>query len=498
MPQFSSNYTLKKGSFVAGSQCAKRMWLELHEKGAPELIPDAASRWLMDQGIAVGKLAQRYVAGGLAIARGGRSVASILSESWAAISDPRVNVIYEAGFISHDTLVYSDILERNPTGFTLIEVKSTTHVNEDEHIPDLAIQTHVLRGAGVRVTRCELMYLNRECRYPDLADLFKRADVTELVEDRLLSIPYELDSLKAVAASKTVPNVQVGPHCTSPRDCAFMDRCWPEVPDDHVTNLYMIQKKKAAQFAEAGWIKIQDLPDDLKLSAIAARQRRSLRAGTMIVEKNSLLASLQNLNKPIAHIDFETVAPAIPVWNGCRPYDNVPVQLSCHFVDSFGNIRHHEWLTSDDRDPRPAIGHALIDACEGARTVTAYYSKFEQTCIRLIADVCPEIAPRLLEIADNIVDLLPIVREHVYHPEFRGSFSIKSVLPVLVPGMSYAELPISEGGTASATLMRMMFRSEEFDELEREKLRENLLQYCKRDTEAMVALTERLTQLASS
>lgn len=498
MPQFNSTYTLKKGSFVAGSQCAKRMWLELHEKGAPELVPDPASRWLMDQGIAVGKLAQSYVPGGLAIARGGRSIPSILSESWAAISDPRVRVIYEAGFISHDTLVYSDILERNPTGFTLIEVKSTTHVNEEEHIPDLAIQAHVLRGAGVRVTRCELMYLNRECRYPDLDNLFKRADVTELVEDRLLSLQYELDSLKEIAASGIEPTVQVGPHCTSPRECAFMDRCWPEVPADHVTNLYMIQKKKAAQFADSGWTRIQDLPDDLKLSAIAARQRRSLRAGTMIVEKNSLLAALQTVSAPIAHIDFETVAPAIPVWNGCRPYDNVPVQLSCHFVDSLGHIRHHEWLATDDRDPRPAIGHALIEACEGARTVTAYYSKFEQACIRLIADVCPEIAPRLLEIADNIVDLLPIVREHVYHPEFRGSFSIKSVIPALVPRLSYSELQISEGGTASATLMRMIFRSEEFDEMEKEKLRKNLLLYCKRDTEAMVALTERLTQLATS
>lgn len=481
---------------MAGAQCPKRMWWEMHEKGSPELIPGEAARWLMDQGIAVGKLAQQYVPGGTLISRGGRSFTSVLADSWAATTDPRVQVVYEAGFISHDTLVFTDILERNPTGYTLIEVKSTTSVSELEHIPDLAIQTHVLRGAGVRVTRCEVMHLNRECRFPDLSNLFRRTDVTEMVDDRLACLPYELENLMAVARSASPPVVQTGPQCTLPRDCPFMDRCWPAIPDDHVTKLYMIQKKKVAEFTEAGFTRIQDLPDDLKLSVIASRQRRALRQGAIVVEKEALIEALRTLAPPIAHIDFETVAPAVPVWNGCRPYDNVPVQLSCHFVDAHGTARHISWLAPDDRDPRPAIGRALIEACEGARTVTAYQSKFEQVCIKLIADACPEIAPRLMEIANNIVDLLPIVRENVYHPSFHGSFGIKAVLPALVPGRGYEELEIGEGRTASAQLMRMLFRSGEIEDAQRERLRESLLLYCKRDTEAMVALTERLGQLA--
>ena len=496
MSTWTSTYTLKKGSFVAGVQCAKRMWWEIHEKGCEELEPDIASRWLMDQGIAVGKLAQKYVPGGTLIRRGGRSMSAILSDSRAALRDPHIPVIYEAGFLAHDTLVYADMLERNPTGFTLIEVKSTTSVKELEHVPDIAIQAYVLRAAGVRVTRCELMHLNRECRYPDLGDLFIRADVTDLVEDRLSSIQYELAQLIAVAKSDAVPSVAIGQHCSLPRDCPFMERCWPLLPDDHVTTLYMIQKKKVAEYLDSGWTRIQDLPDDLKLSAIAGRQRLALREGAVVVEREALDRALRTLAAPIAHIDFETVAPAVPVWNGCRPYENVPVQLSCHFVDALGNARHFSWLAKDDRDPRPEIGHALIEACEGARTVTAYYSKFEQTCIRLIADVCPEISSRLNEIADNIVDLLPIVRDHVYHPEFRGSFGIKSVLPALVPELGYDGLEIAEGGTASAQLMRMLFEPEAMEAAEREKLRESLLAYCRRDTEAMVALTERLTALA--
>ena len=496
MSDWKSSYTLKKGTFVAGVQCAKRMWWEMHEKGCDELKPNIAARWLMEQGIAVGKLAQKYVPGGTLINRGGRSLSAILSDSREALRDPRIPVIYEAGFVAHDTLVFTDMLERNSTGFTLIEVKSTTSVSEMEHVPDIGIQAYVLRAAGVRVTRCEVMHLNRQCRYPDLENLFTRADVTDLVEDRLGSIQYELAQLLAVARADTAPQVSIGQHCSLPRDCPFMHRCWPVVPEDHVTTLYMIQKKKAAEYLEAGWTRIQDLPDDLKLSAIASRQRRALRQGTIVVEREALDGALRTLAAPIAHIDFETIAPAIPVWNGCRPYDNIPVQLSCHLVDALGNTRHFSWLAQDDRDPRPAIGYALIEACEGARTVTAYHSKFEQACIRLIAEVCPEISSRLLEIADNIVDLLPIVRDHVYHPDFRGSFGIKSVLPALVPELRYDGLDIAEGGTASAQLMRILLKPEAMEDMERERVRNALLAYCSRDTEAMVALTERLTALA--
>ena len=138
----------------------------------------------MEEGAKVGVLARLYVPGGRLIKRGGRSVNAILDESKAALADPSVPAIYECAVIADNTLVFADILERVDGGFVLIEVKSKTSVSEQKHIPDVAIQAHALRAAGVTIVRCEIMHLNRDCVYPDLSNLFAREDVTDLVEAR--------------------------------------------------------------------------------------------------------------------------------------------------------------------------------------------------------------------------------------------------------------------------------------------------------------------------
>ena len=207
-----------------------------------------------------------------------------------------------------------------------------------------------------------------------------------------------------------------------------------------------------------------------------------------------MVLELAQVTRPVAHLDFETVQPAIPRWPGCRPYDQIPVQLSCHVVDADGTTSHHEWLFDGAGDPRPDAARAILDACAGARTVTAYSASFEKKCIELVADACPGEAAALLRIAGSLVDLLPIVRGHVYHPDFGGSFSLKKVLPALVPEMSYDGLEIAEGGTAQVHLSRLLF-DPNVSEAERREIRDALLRYCKLDTDAMVALERRLLAL---
>jgi hypothetical protein len=220
-----------------------------------------------------------------------------------------------------------------------------------------------------------------------------------------------------------------------------------------------------------------------------------VRQGSVIVEREALIAALRRVDRPVAHLDFETVQPAIPLWPGCRPYDQIPVQLSCHVAGANGETRHHEWLFDGEGDPRPAAAQAIIDACRGASTVTAYYAQFEQACIRLVAEACPEHATELLAIAESIVDLLPIVREHVYHPGFGGSFSLKKVLPALVPELTYQGLAIAEGETAQVRLSQMIFERETMTDEQRLEIRDALLEYCELDTKAMIALEERLREM---
>jgi hypothetical protein len=205
---------------------------------------------------------------------------------------------------------------------------------------------------------------------------------------------------------------------------------------------------------------------------------------------------MKTLAYPVAHIDFETIQPAIPMWNGCRPFDQIPVQLSCHLVNADHTETHSQWLFDGKGDPRPGMAKAILEACKAAATVTAYSAQFERGCIELVADACPDQAALLKGIADNLVDLQPIVRENVYDEKFAGSFSIKRVVPALVPGLDYSDLPIAEAETASVQLARIILGGPTVHPEERAELREALLEYCKRDTAAMVALSNRLTELA--
>jgi predicted RecB family nuclease len=486
---FSKKYAL------AGLQCHKRLWWEMHDHGAEELRESPALRYRLREGTAVGALARSYVPGGLLIGGPRRSQAGLIAETRGAMATPNIPAIYEGAFRALETIVYTDILERTGNTWTLIEVKATTSVSDPEHLEDIAIQACVLRAAGVDVTRYEIMHLNRECRFPDLANLFTRQDVTEDVAPLLDEMQQHIAEQQRVVRLAEPPVVATGEHCSEPRDCAFMSRCWPPVPAHHVTTLYRIGRK-AAGFVANGWEMIAQLPDDVKLSAIAARQRRAVRQGEVIVERDALLAALSALDRPVAHLDFETIQPAIPRWDGCRPYDQIPVQLSCHVVNADGSTKHHAWLFDGDGDPRPAAARAILDACRGARTVTAYFSSFEKECIKLAAAAAPELADELLAIANTIVDLLPIVREHVYHPEFAGSFSLKKVLPALVPALSYSGMRIAEGETAQLELSRLMFEREGMSGEERAEIRAALLDYCELDTKAMVALEQRLRELA--
>jgi len=486
---------LSKSRFVAGLQCAKQLWWRVHEPEAEELVPDPATERIFARGHQVGAAAREHVPGGVLIDLPHWDVHGRVAATRAALGRGE-RVIYEASFLEDGVFVSIDILERRGDTFVLSEVKSTTSVKE-EHLPDVAIQLHVARRAGVDVRRAELMHLNRDCRHPDLSNLFVRQSVTAMLGGLMRRIPEEIARLRAVLAGAVAPDVGTGPHCSKPYECAFWDRCWPEPPPHHVGTLYRLGSKRLEALLAAGIDTIHALPEGYEASEVAARQIRSVRAGALVVEPG-LGRALARLRPPLAFLDFETVSPAIPVWPGCRPYDAVPVQLSVHRPTP-GGVDSSAWLAPDGAaDPRAACAEALLEACRDARTILAWNAPFEQRGIEQLAQAVPAAQARALRaLSGRIVDLLPIVREHVYHPDFGGSFGLKDVLPALVPGLGYDDLAIADGDAASAALETLLFAPDTVTGAERAALRANLLRYCERDTLGLVRLWERLGELAA-
>jgi hypothetical protein len=485
---------LSKSRVMAGLQCHKRLWWTVHEPMAPELELEDVVQASMDRGTRITEIARTYVPGGVLIDLPYNAYDERVNRTQQALGEG-APAIYEASFRADGVFVAVDILTRQGDGFRLTEVKSTTRV-KDAHIPDVTVQAHVLRRSRLRVVGTEVMHLNRACAYPDLSNLFVRADVTDAAKALEQNVPTWIAEQTAMLGGP-LPEVPTGPHCRAPYDCPFMARCWPTLPPHHVSTLYAMKLPRIAELDGQGYRLISDLPDDVPLGPIQDRQRRAVRESRIVVEPG-LVDALKVFVPPIAFLDFETVGLAIPVWTGCHPYDFVPVQFSCHVQDANGGIVHHEWLADGPEDPRPALAARLVEACGSARTVVAYHARFERGCIEQLAEAVPALAPALHEIAGRLVDLLPIVRNHVYHPDFGGGFGLKSVLPALVPELRYDDLPIADGGTATLELERLLFSTYGLQAETKEQLRRDLSRYCTQDTWGLVQVLLRLRRFVET
>lgn len=482
---------LSKSRFVKGWQCEKLLWWTAHEPDAKELQPDKVLQDLFDQGRQVGELAREQFPGGVLVHQQA-APAERLAATQRAL-DAGAPAIFEASFEKGGVFAAVDVLLRGEAGWTLIEVKSASAA-KPEHIPDAAIQTWVLRQAGLDLTRVEIMHLNKEYRHPGRGDLLARTDVSAEVEAFLPRIPEKVEELLA-ALDGPLPEKKIGAHCYEPRQCPFFDRCWPDDPM-HIRHLYNVGPKSTISYMASGVHSIRDLPPAAKLPWPARRQIRAINQQRLIVEP-ALAQALVPFESPLGYLDFETVARAVPVWNGLAPWGAAVAQFSYHEEQSDGGHTHVGWLAEGPGDPRREVAETMLQATAGAKRIVTY-SAYERTRIRELAALVPELAQPLEELIGKLVDLLPVVRNNVYHPDFRGSFSLKYVLTPMVPDLSYDDLVIVDGRLASVEIARLLFVAHKIPAAERDRLRQDLLDYCKRDTWATVRLMARLRELAAA
>ena len=486
----ASSRRLSKSRFTAGLQCHKLLWWKVHEPEAVELQPDIVLQDRFDQGREVGRLATAHFPGGRVIQLDRGDLQRAVRDTRAAL-DAGTPSIYEASFFEHDTFVAVDILERLNGAYRLIEVKSASSL-KDEHIPDVAVQWYVLGRAGLDVAAADVMHLNNEFRHPDRGELLVRTDVTTPVDEWLVRVPGELDAQLAMLAGP-LPDVAIGTHCFEPRDCPFLERCWPQ-DRNHIKKLYNVGAKTVEKYFLQGIQWISDIPPTQKLPPAARRQLRALAEDRLIVEPG-LGKALEPFDCKLGFLDFETISRAVPVWPGMGPWHQAAAQFSYHEAKGDGTYSHAEFLAEGPEDARPALAEAMLRATANAERVVMY-SHFEKTRIRELQDVVPDLAPGLRDLEEKLIDLLPVVRNYVYHPDFMGGFGLKYVLHPLVPALTYDDLVIVDGLVASVEIARLLFVAGKLSPEQHEKTRYDLLQYCKRDTWATVKLVERLRELA--
>src|SRR5436309_11697325 len=480
---------LSKSRFTSGLQCHKKLWWEVHEPDAIELQPDKVLQDLFDQGRQVGEAARARYPGGVLIDLPHHAGAERVAATQKAI-EAGAPAVFEATFIADDTFVAIDVLEKLKDEYRLTEVKSSTS-QKDEHISDVAIQARVAAACGVKVTAAEVLHLNKEFRHPASGDLFARTDVTGLVAAVLPAVPDEIARHRDMLAGP-LPAVPIGAQCFEPRECPFIGRCWPHGPD-HIGNLAGVGPKKTVAYLERGITSIAALPANEKLNFTQKRQLKAMAENRIIVEP-TLAGELEPFAGRLGFLDFETIARAIPVWPGMAPWQQAAAQFSYHERQPDGTYTHVGFLAEGPEDARPPLAAAMVRATANAERVVTY-TAFEKTRIRELQRAVPELATELAALEAKLIDLHPVVKNCVYHPDFRGSFSLKDILTPLVPELTYNDLVIVDGRVASVEIARLLFVADKIPKHERDRVRQDLLNYCERDTWAMVKLVEKLRSL---
>ncbi|MEK7351131.1 MAG: DUF2779 domain-containing protein [Nitrospirota bacterium] len=486
---------LSKSKFLSGLQCHKRLYLEVHQ---PSLAtkPDAATQAIFDMGTEVGELARSRFSGGVLVAAGYRQTEAALAQTAELVQDLMVPAIFEAAFLYGGVLIRADVLERvltaegQPCGWRLIEVKSSTKV-KDVHLEDLAVQSEVILGAGLTLVSVGLMHINTGYLYRegaiDLTELFAIQDLSEVVAQRRAAVPERLAIMSRMLLQPQAPDIEPDRHCHTPYDCPFWEHCTKDKPARWIHYLPG-SKQVVTQLAQQGVTTIDEIPDGTKLSSVQRHVKENVE--WVSAKLGSVLKAVQH---PVHHLDFETVMLAVPRFSETRPYQALPVQWSNHIEQPNGELRHEEFLHKDVSDPRKVLAEALLESL-GDKGSICVYSPYERSILEQLAVAVPSLRQALLRIVGRLWDLFPIVRDHYYHPAFGGSYSIKSVLPAMVPSLAYDDLAIKEGGHAASQYYRMVFV--ETDWVERANIQEALLAYCKRDTLAMVELRRALKEKA--
>ena len=479
------SFSLSKSKILLHRQCPKRLWLQVHKPELAEVDPAAEARFR--DGNKVGDIARQLYPGGDFIDTLNRKEA--LDRTAAAIKAGG-KPIFEAAFLHNDVLIRADLLVPEETGYRLVEVKSSTSV-KNYHIEDIAVQAWVIKQSGLEPRGCCVAHINNEFVYPgggDYRGLLKESPVDAEVLDLIGEVPIWICHAATTLTHREEPNIEPGDRCSEPFACDFIHYCSPPETDvAFPVEILPYGKKMAEQLRAEGYRDLRDVPDEKLSNLKHIRVHRVTKSGQAELDQEAIDA-VRQLPYPRYYLDFETIAFAVPIWAGTSPYKQIPFQWSCHIEHTDGSLTHKEFLDISGDDPRRAFAESLIETLNNAGPIIVYNAPFEGSRMKELAEAFPDLAPALLAAVDRLFDLLPLARNHYYHPDMKGSWSIKAVLPTIAPELDYANLTVSHGGMAQDAYLDLI--GNDLSGAEKTELRKALLAYCEQDTLAMVKVLE--------
>jgi hypothetical protein len=447
---------ISKSSFIRGLKCPKSLWLHIHLPDEKDEVSYAQQK-IFDNGNNIGKLAQQLFPGGIDASRGEPANYTGNIAYTRHLMKNGCEAIYEAAFGDENTLCYLDILARVDGDWQGFEVKATAKVKE-YHLNDTGFQYYTIRRSGTTLKEISVVHLNNQYIRRgelDIPAMFSPVPVTRAIRKRQKSISEKLREFQQMLLTEETPGIPMGNHCYSPYPCDYINFCLKSLPP-------------------------QPPPLNLKPSTLNQPAQRNQKA---------LEEFLAKLEYPLFFMDFETFMPAVPYYQENRPYQKIPFQYSLHKVERPGtDALHFNFLADPPDDPRPAFIRSLLNQLGSSGTILVWNQTFEKGVLSELGRDFPEFNTEIQRLMPRVSDLMiPFKKKHLYTPEMNGSYSLKSVVPALVPELSYKMLEINDGGMASSAYEKLVT---ETDAGQIATIRKNLLDYCGLDTWSMVKILD--------
>lgn len=505
--------TISKSSFLKGLQCHKALHLKFYHPELADEISDMQQA-IFQSGTDVGMLAQQLFPGGINPSPDLPKNYQKSIEDTRELIQKKQPVIYEAGFENDGLVCFMDILVFKNDKWHAFEVKSSTGIKE-VNLWDTAFQYYVMTKCGLDIADISLVYINNQYVRQgeiDVQQLFVQESVLKNILPLQTSVIQQIATQQQMLINNNTPNIDIGEYCDKPYLCEFHGHCWQHIPDYSIFNIGNLRTTKKFELYHQGVVNITDIPANFPLNSNQWLQVNAEIHQKPLINKTAISDYLSKLEYPLYFLDFETFGTPVPLFDGARPYQQIPFQYSLHTQTTPDRtVEHKEFLADNKGDPRlPFIKQLISDLGEKGHIIV-YNQGFESARLRELSVFLlnshpgpatggdPGSTPEAMinainHILTRITDLmLPFQQKWVYTPEMKGSYSIKHVLPALVPELSYKTLGIQEGGSASRAFIELYG---DVSDGERTETRKNLLEYCKMDTLAMVEILKKLKMLS--
>jgi hypothetical protein len=441
---------LSKSDYMLFLKHPAWLWIK---KNNPKLIPpvDENTQAKFDAGHKFEPYAESLFPEGLALGfTDYNEYLSLPERTQVAISNGEP-VLFQPRFEWSGFTCICDILQfTGENEVDLYEVKASTSAKA-EHEYDLAFQTAVLEGTGLKVRNIYVIHVNNKYKRDGDIDAEKITHIQE-VTDKVRA--------KGEATAKYM-------------HLALKVAQQKEMPDPSPALAKLNSKND--------WSLIYEniVPSEKKVWAEDTKPT---------LDTANIRGFLGELVYPLYFLDYETLMSLIPYFDGQRPYQQVPFQYSIHVLRSpEAEPEWYEYLHRDNSNPVRPLTEKLLEDLGTSGTILVWYEKFEKARNTELGEMLPEYEDALEAINARIVDLIiPFKNKWYDDPRCEGSASIKAVLPVLCPKLSYKELGIQEGGSAQRLWMEAVLDSKRAEQ--KDQILEDLIEYCKLDTYAMVEI----------